>query len=83
MRTKDKLELRAEDGRRHPNTVSNWMDDDAGKFQDNLTEIVIALAIVNECESRQWQAEMAEWPRKCETEEAEARRKAKEKAECE
>jgi hypothetical protein len=79
--TKDKLELRAEVGRHHPDTISNWIDDDAGKLEDKLTEIVIGLAIVSERESRRWQAEMAEWQRKREDEEAEARRKAKEKAE--
>lgn len=60
---------------------SSWIDDDAGKLEDKLTEIVIGLAIVSERESRRWQAEMTEWQRKCEAEEAEARRKAKEKAE--
>jgi len=78
---KDKLELRAEGGRHHPDIVSNWMDDDAGKLEEKLTEIVIGLAIVSERESRRWQAETAEWQRKREAEEAEARRKAKEKAE--
>ncbi|WP_279686229.1 hypothetical protein [Bradyrhizobium sp. SSUT18] len=57
------------------------MDDDAGKLEEKLTEIVIGLAIVSERESRRWQAEMAEWHRKREAEEAEARRKAREKAE--
>jgi hypothetical protein len=78
---KDKLELRAEGGRHHPDIVSNWIDDDAGKLEEKLTEIAIGLAIVSERESRRWQAEMAEWQRKREAEEAEARRKAKEKAE--
>jgi hypothetical protein len=78
---KDKLELRAEGGRHHPDIVSNWIDDDAGKLEDKLTEIVIGLAMVSERESRRWQAEMAEWQRKREEEEAEARRNAKEKAE--
>lgn len=78
---KDKLELSAEGGRHHPDLVSNWIDDDAGKIEDKLTEIVIGLAIVSERESRRWQAEMAEWQRKRDAEEAEARRKAKEKAE--
>jgi hypothetical protein len=78
---KDKLELRAEGGRHHPDIVSNWTDDDAGKLEDKLTEIVIGLAIVSERESRRWQTEMAEWKRKREVEESEARLKAKEKAE--
>jgi hypothetical protein len=78
---KDKLELRAEGGRHHPDIVSNWVDDDTGKLEDKLTEIVIGLAVVSERESRRWQAEMAEWQRKRDAEEAEARRKAKEKAE--
>lgn len=78
---KDKLELSAEGGRHHPDIVSNWIDDDAGKIEDKLTEIVIGPAIVSERESRRWQAEMAEWQRKRAAEEAEARRKAKEKAE--
>ncbi|MHC6154772.1 hypothetical protein ACVSQB_23605 [Bradyrhizobium elkanii] len=78
---KETLELRAEGGRHHPDIVSNWMDDDAGKLEDKLTEIVIGLAIVSERESRRWQTEMAEWRRKREAEEAEARRKAKETTE--
>jgi hypothetical protein len=78
---KDKLELRAEGGRHHPDIISSWMDDDAGKLEDKLTEIVIGLAVVSERESRRWQSEMATWQRKREEGEAEARRKAKEKAE--
>jgi hypothetical protein len=49
--------------------VSNWIDDDTGKLEDKLTEIVVGLAIVSERESRRWQAEMAEWQRKREAEE--------------
>ncbi|GAA0002626.1 hypothetical protein BRDID11002_26270 [Bradyrhizobium diazoefficiens] len=54
---KDKLELRAEGGRHHPDIISSWMDDDAGKLEDKLTEIVIGLAVVSERESRRWQSE--------------------------
>lgn len=77
----DKLELRAEGGRHHPDLVSSWSDDDAGKLEDKLTEIVIGLAVVSERESRRWQAEMAAWERQREAEKAEAQGKAKEKAE--
>ncbi|WP_249210030.1 hypothetical protein [Bradyrhizobium manausense] len=78
---RDKLELRAEGGRHHPDLVSSWTDDDAGKLEDRLTEIVIGLAVLSERESRRWQAEMAAWERQREAEKAEAQRKAKEKAE--
>ena len=74
----DKLELRAEGGRHHPDIVSSWTDDDAGKLEDKLTEIVIGLAVVSERKSRRWQAEMAPWERQREAEKAEAQRKAKE-----
>jgi hypothetical protein len=78
---RDRLELRAEGGRHHPDIVSSWMDDEKGRLEDKLTEIVVGLAIVSERESRRWQAETAEWRRKREAEEAEERRKAREKAE--
>jgi hypothetical protein len=79
--TKDRLELCTEGGRHHPDIISSWMDDEKGRLEDKLTEIVVGLAIVSERESRRWQAEMAEWRRKREAEEAEARRRAREKAE--
>lgn len=77
----EQLELCAKGGRHHSDIISHWTDDDAGKLEDKLAEIVVGLAIVSERESRRWQAEMAEWQRKREAEEAEARRKAKERAE--
>jgi hypothetical protein len=78
---KDKLELYAEGGRHHSDIVSSWVDDENGKLEDKLTDIVIGLAVLSEREARRWKAEMAEWQRKREEEEAEAHRKAKEKAE--
>jgi hypothetical protein len=78
---KETLVLSAEVGRHHPGVVASWSDDESGKLEDRLTEIVVGLAVVSEHESRRWKAEMAEWRRKQEAEEAEARRKAKEKAE--
>ncbi len=75
------LELRAEGGQHHPDIVSVWKDDDNGKLEEKLTEIVIGLAVVSERESRRWQAQRAEWQRKREAEESEARRKAQERAE--
>lgn len=73
--------LTAEGGRHHPNIVSSWIDDDDGKLEDKLTDIVVGLAVVSEHESRRWKAEMAQWQRQRDSEEAEARRKAREKAE--
>jgi hypothetical protein len=76
-----KLMLTALAGQRFSNVVSNWTDDEHGKLEDKLTDIVVGLATISEHESRRWKAEREEWRRKQAAEEEEARRIAKEKAE--
>lgn len=76
-----KLVLAAPTGQRFPNIVSSWADDEAGKLEDKLTDIVVGLATISEHESRRWKAEREEWRHKRAAEEEEARRIAKEKAE--
>ena len=76
-----KLVLTAPTGQRFPNLVSSWSDDEAGKLEDKLTDIVVGLATISESESRRWQAERSEWERKRAAEEKEARKVAREKSE--
>ena len=56
--------------------TTRWEDRDGCKLEDQLTDIVVGMAIAGEHQHRRWLAERAAWQQKqCEEEEREARRR--------